>query len=296
MPTVGILQTRTSLAGIDLFEEGLLLPVPGLDPNTVALEERDGTQVLRLDAHEIFYREGDRLAFKASNVNIGAFVTACRVAFACAKYDKGGGWYGDPVSMVVMNAGSKLAAAQRTRGTTLAGQVRYPWLIRVGSTSKNGLRGAESLVVDAKAENGDTHRLQLNLTSHGDAAQTAHLIAQRAAHHMLACADAFSDYDRSALNALTRTPELSRGSSMGTRDILFYEFPRAYFANEQSARLDESGQRPEGDQPASGCPTCGGRPDEDGWCLTCGENLRPDAPSRFSRDAAARRRQWRAQT
>ena len=82
---------------------------------------------------------------RVRKVRIDFFITDARLAVACSKYDKGGGWVGGAAAMIVFNAVSKARAAIRSHGKMLAGQVRYPWLRWVASTPKTGFTSDERL-------------------------------------------------------------------------------------------------------------------------------------------------------
>ena len=79
-------------ASLDPFEDGLMLPIPKRDRNSIVLEQRDGTNVQRIRATGAELSHNGQTVFKLSGVKIDVFVTDARVAFACSKYDKGGGW------------------------------------------------------------------------------------------------------------------------------------------------------------------------------------------------------------
>jgi hypothetical protein len=134
----------------DPFELGLLLPVPGLQKNSILLEDRDGSQVQRLTATAVLFRTNGRLVFRDRKIKIDLLVTDARFAPACSRYDKGGGWVGGASAMVVANAVSKARAAIRSRGKMLVGQVRYPWIQRVGSAPKKGFGNDEKLVFEPR--------------------------------------------------------------------------------------------------------------------------------------------------
>lgn len=68
------------------------------------------------------------LTAQLSSLSIGIFLTPQRLVVHCHKYEKGGGWVGDPVSMLAFNAISKMAAAQRRRGKVLLGHLRHEWI------------------------------------------------------------------------------------------------------------------------------------------------------------------------
>lgn len=80
--------------------------------------------------------------FQVGDVTFECQITASRVALYCRKFDKCGGWWGDPVSMVVLNAGSKVLAAAARRGKALVGHLRYLWIRSVMFHPKLGVRGS----------------------------------------------------------------------------------------------------------------------------------------------------------
>ena len=100
------------------------------------------------------FQVNGKMIFRCSKVRICVYITDARVAFACSKYDKGGGWIGTPGAMLVMNVASKSLAAVRRRGKMMVGQVRYPWIANVGSTGQQGIGSEERLVFDGKSDRG----------------------------------------------------------------------------------------------------------------------------------------------
>ena len=104
-----------------------------------------------------------------NDVSIECLITDSRVALACQKYDKGGGWVGFGAGAVVAlaaNGISKALAARRRRGSALVGQVRYPWLAQVGGKTKQGWLSAEQLRIVAsrsKADGGGVIMLTLTV-------------------------------------------------------------------------------------------------------------------------------------
>ena len=120
---------------IDPNEAGLILPVPGPQANAIVLEARDGQNIQTLTARSAELTHNGRTVFRVRDVRIDVYITDTRVALACSKYDKGGGWIGSPTGMILLNTVSKTRAALRRRGKMMVGQVRYPWVQRVGSTA-----------------------------------------------------------------------------------------------------------------------------------------------------------------
>lgn len=220
----------------DLFESGLLLPVPGPGRNEVIVEPRDGRDIIRFDVAGFALEYKGTQVLRVSGVHAEGLVTDARVTIACTSYDKGGGWVGDPVSMVLLNAASKASAAVRSRGRILVGQVRYPWLVRVGSTPRAGFGTEERLVFDASESENVSCRMTILLPGKGDAAEIAAAIARRAAAYRLASEDLDAD-ERRVLSALGTARPLERKESHAKNQAVFHEFPTYWNISEKSARL-----------------------------------------------------------
>ena len=88
---LNIVQVPDPSESAQLPEMGLLFPVPGIEKNTIVIEDRDGDNVQRLTASEIIVKVGGQTKFKDRKVKIDLFVTDARFALACSSYDKGGG-------------------------------------------------------------------------------------------------------------------------------------------------------------------------------------------------------------
>ena len=67
-------------------EMGLLLPVPGIENNTIVMEDRDGSNVQRLTANDVIFKVGTQTKFKDRKVKIDLFVTDARFALACSSF------------------------------------------------------------------------------------------------------------------------------------------------------------------------------------------------------------------
>jgi len=80
-----------------------------------------------------------------TDIRIDVHVTDSRVAVLCEKYDKGGGWYGGGLASVVLNAGSKIMAAQRRKGKVLIGHIRYEWISNIGYQRKTNFLTSETV-------------------------------------------------------------------------------------------------------------------------------------------------------
>jgi hypothetical protein len=230
---ISVVEIPDSGSAVDFFEMGLLLPVPGTEKNTVVMEDRDGTQVQRLAASAVEFKAGGRAVFKDRQVRIDLFVTDSRFALACSKYDKGGGWVGGPAVMLPANAVSKARAKLRSRGKMLVGQVRYPWIQRVGSSPKRGWGSEEKLIFETTAKGAST-TLTLTLPKDTDAAQVAAEIARRAARYRLV-SEQLDQETRDLLQPFTSVEPLAPGAN--AKEVRYFTMPRAHNVSEESARL-----------------------------------------------------------
>jgi hypothetical protein len=223
----------------EFAQMGLIVPVPAPEANTIVMEPRDGRQVQRLTASAVEFKIGRQTKFKDQKVKIELFVTEARFALACSKYDKGGGhrFFGGGGALaldVAFNSVSKIRAKVRSRGKMLVGQVRYPWLRRVGSTPKTGFGTHEKLYLETNVKGSGTTLLTLVLPNNVDAAQVAAEIARRAARYQLATADLLGD-SQQALEAVAAATPLAAGAN--PKEISWHALPGARGVDEESARL-----------------------------------------------------------
>jgi hypothetical protein len=221
----------------DLFERSLLLPVPLSGKNEVALEPRDGSDPQRVLVQGILLERDNVNVLKVVDIGATAWITDARFAVVCSAYSKGGGWVGDPVTMGVLNAVSKARASSRGRGKSLVGQVRYPWIARVGSTPKSGWGSEERLAVDCTEANGSQWRLSLRLPNHANASYFAALIARRSAAYRLVCSEDLDPDERQSLEDLVDAVPIQPKPTSAKNEAYFHEFPTHWNISEKSARF-----------------------------------------------------------
>jgi len=225
---------------VDLIEEGLMQPVPALEANTIMLEERDGSDIRRIAAKGAWVELNDKRTARVSDVRIDVFITDARLALACTKYTKGGGWIGfgggGVITALALNAGSKALAARRRHGKMLVGQVRYPWLRSVGSSGKTGWGSEERIYLNTKASDTEVC-LAVTLPKNVDSASVAAEVARRAARWRLAHEREFTDEQRSRLEELTTAEPLEPPKGK----IRFHVFPNYWKVHEKSARFGLDG-------------------------------------------------------
>ncbi|HWA54580.1 MAG TPA: zinc ribbon domain-containing protein [Solirubrobacterales bacterium] len=282
---IDILEVPATGAVADVTEQGLIFPIPGAQKNTVVFEPRDGEAIQSLTAKALDFKVGNRTMLRVRKVRIDFFITDARLAVACSKYDKGGGWVGGATAMVVFNSVSKARAKLRSRGKMLAGQVRYPWLRWVASTPKTGFSSEETLVLHSSAEDGTAMTLTLTLPKNIEASRVAAEIAARAARYRLSSEELDAEA-RARIEA-----HLGGQSRAASGEKQVFEMAAPLPVSEHSARIapqadllparEATASEPVPTPPsppsleaAAFCTACGeGIGAEDAFCSACGERV-----------------------
>ena len=135
--------------------DGRIWPVMASEPGGMLIEREDldGDEILTLPVTAAAVSEvtgdGLRQLVEVSNISASLYITGQRVTFACAKFDKGGGWAGfggaGLAIALTANAVSMVRAAARRRGKIMAAQLRYPWLKSVSAHPQTRWRDSEQL-------------------------------------------------------------------------------------------------------------------------------------------------------
>jgi hypothetical protein len=239
-PEYSICGVREVLEGRFEAEDSFFLPVPGLDSDAVLLEPRDGTNVRRLHCQQIGVIAGDtsKRLLRVSDVRAQIQLTDARLTVACTKYDKGGGWVGNPIGMIALNAGSKLLAANRRRGKMLVGQIRYPWIQGVYAQNKSGWAGAEMMRVAVKSR-GQLLRLDLTFPKDVDATAVATELIRRTAQFRLTHDPTVDDAEVKRLQELAQVPPLVWRKA--DNKLAGHQFPTHWPVAYKSARFGLGG-------------------------------------------------------
>ncbi len=226
-------------------DDGSLYPVLGAADDRrhlIAVEPLDGTAIDQAPIKAIYVRESidGKLVTtsKLLEVEPTLYVTDARVAVACAKFDKGGGWMGfgaaGLVTAGVLNVASKARAAHRRKGKMLVGHARYPWISDVGFSPKAGLLSTEDLrVVVGVSENGRRKKVYLDfsLGRGASAARVAHSIARRCAGYRLAHDHTLTPEKREAYEALSVTSP----REAAPKKFVLYTMPDYWFVSAKTA-------------------------------------------------------------
>jgi hypothetical protein len=135
--------------------DGTIWPLPARAPGGFLTEAEpgDGQRVVCIPVAAVSVGavtdSGIRQVMSLSDLTSWVCITDSRVIFAASKFDKGSSWAGwGPIGLtvaVVATGISKARAASRSRGKILAGQIRYPWLLQVGASLRDGRKGADRI-------------------------------------------------------------------------------------------------------------------------------------------------------
>ena len=222
-------------------DDGTMYPVIGDETWPIELEPLDGPRPQTLVATGLSVSVVDGGALKrvvtVKDIKADVLLTDARVAVACEKYTKGGGWVGigggAAVVALGLNAVSKARAAHRRQGKILVGQVRYPWLKSVGCEAKTGFTSVEAIrlsIVEAVGAEKRQVVLTATLPKNVSAAAVAQAIVQRAARYRLA-------YTNLEGTQRARTEQLSQAPMLVAepKKFVFYDLPSYFYASRTTA-------------------------------------------------------------
>jgi hypothetical protein len=269
---------------------------PGLSDvssaEVITLDEYDGPNVQKLVATAVQVLEVQGSALKTlvklREVKIDVYLTDGRLALACERYDKGGGWVGfggaGVAVAVTANLVSKARAASRSRGKVLVGHVRYPWLKAIGASAKSSVGTSEAIRLEYAEKLGSaTARklIELTLPKNIDAALVAQEITRRAAAYRLAHYPDMTSEARARFETLSHEPPKPEPAP---KKFAFVQLPNYYFVNAKTAyppRPDppDAGATPRLDPVPTGttpkfCDQCGMRAlAGDNFCQSCGSPI-----------------------
>lgn len=201
-------------------DDSRFYPIPGEIPDTVEPLPEDQETLAPLTVTELVVTEiapggRRRQIIRVDKMKAKLIVTEYRVAIACSKYEKGGGWTAFslgaiPITMTV-NTVSKVRAKRRRRGKMLVGHVRHVQLASVGFKPPSGLRQRETLRLGTFDPTAEGFRgLTLDITLAGGqmaASDLAEELASWAAHYKLASEGDEMDGERRELLEALREPE-----------------------------------------------------------------------------------------
>lgn len=260
----------TIRSGADTGDDALYPTVSDASgPANITLDARDGQQVMQVVATSVRVLEagsaGLKTVVKLQEVKIDVYVTDSRLALACQKYDKGGGWVGFGTGGVLVavtaNAVSKARAASRSRGKVLVGHVRYPWLKAVGASSKSGFASSEAIRLEYSENHsgGPVRRLvELTLPKNIDATLVAQEITRRAAAYRLANYPGMPAEEEAKFTSLSEEPPRLAPQP---KNFAFVQMPTYYHANAATAfpRPRQSLEQEPGDVTPTEAPAAPGR-------------------------------------
>jgi hypothetical protein len=201
-------------------DDAALYPILSSASSTlpIELDQRDGQDPVRLHATRVLVSHArpdntGKSIHDLAGLKFEVVITDARVIVYCEKFTKGGGWTGfggvGVAIAITSNAISAARAANRRRGKLLVGQIRYPWLGRVGASPKKDWRTADLLRMTVFVEGVPRRALDIRftLTKDSHVAEVAAEITRRAARYKLGNVSLDSD-SREALEKLTKATPL----------------------------------------------------------------------------------------
>jgi hypothetical protein len=118
---------------------------------------------------------------QTKDISFQFWITGSRVLLYCRNFDKGGGWRGWGLGglavAVTANAISKGMAANRRKGKALVGNIRYPWITKVGFSPRNGVGTRETIDIQY-IDGTDATKPECSLTIHLDNRTDANRVAR----------------------------------------------------------------------------------------------------------------------
>lgn len=229
----------------------------------VAMDRYDGPNVMNVVATAVRVLEvcdGNlKTLAKLREVKIDIYITDGRLALACEKYDKGGGWVGfggaGALVAVTANAVSKARAASRSRGKVLVGHIRYPWLKSVGASSKSGFGSTEAIRLEYSEKRASAtvrKMIELTLPKNIDATLVAQEIAKRAAAYRLSYYADMSAEERAKFTSLSQAPPQLQPAP---KTFAFLRMPTYFHIGARTAFPPSPQSGTPADVPAADVPT-----------------------------------------
>lgn len=228
---------------VDETDAGLY-PVVGPDLRVRPLPDEAKPETVVARGVEVYELNGDARERLVGLRNIRAEiqVTDQRVLFACAKFDKGGGWWGfggfGLFFALTANAVSKARAAHRRHGKMLVGHVRYQWLAQVGFMPKGGFGSDEQIRLVVKTKDGTHLRtllIDFLLPRDVSSRALATRIAQRAAGFDLDQTSIADPDERAAMESIRAGAQVAKPEP---KKFAMITLPRSWFVT--TATVDAS--------------------------------------------------------
>jgi hypothetical protein len=236
-----------TIRSFDDIEDGSLYPIPAQQPGAwlVEREALDGDRPVSFPATSVHLEEFRSGKFttlaQAEQINGVLYITDCRAAFACEKYDKGSTWVGfgaaAPVALVATGI-SKTLAARRGKGKLLCGQIRWQWLGWVAGQSSPSFGGTNKIMFacESKSDAGTrTYKLTFTFKRGSvDPISMARDIIHRAATYRLDHDPTLSEDELVKLHALAENPQ-GKEQSKGRSKMSMYHMPSNLYVSSDNA-------------------------------------------------------------
>jgi hypothetical protein len=236
-----------TIRSTDDIEDSSLYPIPAQQPGDWLIEREalDGDQSVLLQVTAVHLEEFLSGKYKtlvqAEQISGVLYITDCRAAFACEKYDKGSTWVGfgaaAPVTLVATGI-SKALAARRRKGNLFCGQIRWQWMGWVAGQSASAFGGGNQIMFACEAKSGGgtrTYKLSFNF-KRGlvDTLDLAQDIIRRAATYRLVHDPSLGEDELMKLRTLAEEPQ-GKEQTRGRSKMSMYHMPSFFYVSNDNA-------------------------------------------------------------
>lgn len=230
-------------------------------------------------------RYWDTVAEIEDKLPVDVYITSSRFVVLCKKYDKGGTWYGAPISSLIMTGIERAVASAKRKNKILTGMIRYEWIERILYSRKIKWSENETLCIHYRDAEKTLYRLVIWFNKDIDSSFIANEILHKACLYRLAMND---DKDESEIEFFQKYSAKNIEHNNDPKMMSDISFPSKYYApmgekfrpkknaliNYVKGNLIDSGEGLSF-QDWKACPNCGFELDkEDAFCSNCGLNLR----------------------
>lgn len=120
---------------------------------------------------------------------VDVYITASRLTVLCKKYDKGGTWYGAPISSLIMTGIERAVASAKRKNKILTGMIRYEWIERILYSRKIKWSENETLCIHYRDTEKTLYRLIIWFNKDIDSSFIANELLHKVCLYRLAMSD-----------------------------------------------------------------------------------------------------------
>lgn len=214
---------------------------------------------------------------------VDVYITASRLVVLCKKYDKGGTWYGAPISSLIMTGIERAVASAKRKNKILTGQVRYEWIEQILYSRKLKWSENETLCLHYRDTEKNLYRFIIWFNKDIDSSFIANEILHKACKYRLAMID---DKDDNELKFFKKYMYDDIKYDDDPKMMSSIRFPSKYYAP-MGEKYRPTVQQLDGNKYSNNnhileeyieqdlsCPHCGSQIlENDKFCINCGSDL-----------------------